>query len=248
MRRRSREISIFSISALDLFASAMGAFIIIAVVLFPYYLMRSPETPEQIRQLEQAKQQCDGELTQTRTELNRANQRLDTTQRQLDDTNQLLQSSRQQLQSAQQELSDNREQQQSCAQLLQQNFIAVVIQWQTENHDVDLHIVDPSGARFSFEHKRISGRPGELSADTKIGPGVEIWEISQPPVGRYQVFYHLYDQHENLHPAVVQGGVYHRDGHYRLPSISLSYRNQMEPIATIEMHSDGKVTISGVEH
>ena len=37
MKRRSREISIFSVSALDLFASALGAFILIAVVMFPYF-------------------------------------------------------------------------------------------------------------------------------------------------------------------------------------------------------------------
>jgi len=37
MKRPSREINIFSVSALDLFASAMGSFILIAVMLFPYY-------------------------------------------------------------------------------------------------------------------------------------------------------------------------------------------------------------------
>ena len=37
MKRPSREINIFNVSALDLFAAAMGAFIIIAVILFPYY-------------------------------------------------------------------------------------------------------------------------------------------------------------------------------------------------------------------
>jgi hypothetical protein len=37
MKRPSREINIFSLSALDLFASAMGSFILIAVMLFPYY-------------------------------------------------------------------------------------------------------------------------------------------------------------------------------------------------------------------
>jgi hypothetical protein len=37
MQRRNREINIFSMSALDLFASAMGAFILIAIVLFPYF-------------------------------------------------------------------------------------------------------------------------------------------------------------------------------------------------------------------
>jgi len=37
MRRRSEGISIFSISALDLFASALGAFLLIVLILFPYY-------------------------------------------------------------------------------------------------------------------------------------------------------------------------------------------------------------------
>ena len=38
MKKRSREINVFSMSALDLFASAMGAFILITVVLFPFFL------------------------------------------------------------------------------------------------------------------------------------------------------------------------------------------------------------------
>ena len=39
MRSRQRNISVFSISALDLFAAALGAFILIVLVLFPYYRM-----------------------------------------------------------------------------------------------------------------------------------------------------------------------------------------------------------------
>ena len=39
MRARRRNISIFSISALDLFAAALAAFILIVLVLFPYYQM-----------------------------------------------------------------------------------------------------------------------------------------------------------------------------------------------------------------
>lgn len=37
MKSKRRNISIFSISALDLFAAALGAFILIVLVLFPYY-------------------------------------------------------------------------------------------------------------------------------------------------------------------------------------------------------------------
>ncbi len=41
MKKLSREINIFNVSALDLFAAAMGAFLIIAVILFPYYMKNS---------------------------------------------------------------------------------------------------------------------------------------------------------------------------------------------------------------
>ena len=37
MKFRSREINVFSMSALDLFASALGAFILISLVLMPYF-------------------------------------------------------------------------------------------------------------------------------------------------------------------------------------------------------------------
>jgi len=39
MKSQRRNISVFSISALDLFAAALGAFILIVLVLFPYYRM-----------------------------------------------------------------------------------------------------------------------------------------------------------------------------------------------------------------
>lgn len=43
MRRlRNRELNVFSMSALDLFASALGAFILVSLILLPYYLQRAP--------------------------------------------------------------------------------------------------------------------------------------------------------------------------------------------------------------
>lgn len=44
MRARRRNISVFSISALDLFAAALGAFILIVLVLFPYYKLGGTDT------------------------------------------------------------------------------------------------------------------------------------------------------------------------------------------------------------
>ena len=53
MRSRSREVNVFSMSALDLFASALGAFILMAVVLMPYFLRVDPDVVQ--KQLAEAR-------------------------------------------------------------------------------------------------------------------------------------------------------------------------------------------------
>lgn len=51
MRTPKRDFEIFSLSAIDLFCSAMGAFIVICIVLFPFY--RKVSTPAEIEKLQQ---------------------------------------------------------------------------------------------------------------------------------------------------------------------------------------------------
>ena len=43
MERREREMAVFSTSAIDLFASALGAFILLFMLLFPYYRNAGPD-------------------------------------------------------------------------------------------------------------------------------------------------------------------------------------------------------------
>ena len=128
MKFRSREINVFSMSALDLFASALGAFILISMVLMPYFLRVETEEVNRLRRA--------------------------------------LQEAQAQLQNCQQELH-------TCKRRLSKTFLAVVVQWPTERQDVDLHVIDVAGQEFYYKKKRIPGRPGELSADTTKGPGVE---------------------------------------------------------------------------
>ncbi len=51
MRTPKRDFEIFSLSAIDLFCSAMGAFIVICIVLFPFY--RKTSTAEEVAELKQ---------------------------------------------------------------------------------------------------------------------------------------------------------------------------------------------------
>lgn len=48
MQRRNREITIFSLSAIDLFCSGMGAIMVLMVLLMPYYKKTSPTQPSPV--------------------------------------------------------------------------------------------------------------------------------------------------------------------------------------------------------
>lgn len=52
MKPRNREINIFNLSMLDVISGAMGAFLIIMVILLPYY---NKETIDYKRELEQSR-------------------------------------------------------------------------------------------------------------------------------------------------------------------------------------------------
>ena len=60
MKTRGREVNIFSMSALDLFASALGAFILITVVLFPFF----PNTGDSQERVDEVKAELEAVLVE----------------------------------------------------------------------------------------------------------------------------------------------------------------------------------------
>ena len=52
MKKKSREVNIFSMSALDLFASAMGAFMLLAVIALPFFGNTSSTPPQKCPEVE----------------------------------------------------------------------------------------------------------------------------------------------------------------------------------------------------
>ena len=86
MNRRNREISIFSMSALDLFASALGAFILLTIVIFPYFpnvsqVVAAPPPPVPVPprpdpSLQQQLEELQDELAEARRRLEEAQGRL----------------------------------------------------------------------------------------------------------------------------------------------------------------------------
>ncbi len=72
MKIRSREINVFSMSALDLFASALGAFILITIVLMPYFLraeIREAELRTALEEAHAAKNEIQASLEQEQSAL-----------------------------------------------------------------------------------------------------------------------------------------------------------------------------------
>ena len=257
MRGRGREINVFSISALDLFASALGAFILISIVLMPYFLRVDREVVERIRQeLEQTTAELEAthrQLAQALDELQQCRQREAACLQEVAHLRgevERLQGELRRAQSASEQAQDELRQCQedlhACKEKLSKTFLAIVIKWSTEQHDVDLHVIDAAGKEFSYRTRTIPGRPGELSVDTENGPGVEIWEVPVAPAGEYQVLYTFFRRHDNPDAATVLGGVYFRDGHTKLRKRDLTELKRANAVlvAIITVKDDGTVEIA----
>lgn len=69
MRKRNRDINIFNLSMLDVISGALGAFLIIMVVLFPYYNKKNINFENEARQLSQQLSKAKFERDKAREQL-----------------------------------------------------------------------------------------------------------------------------------------------------------------------------------
>ncbi len=253
MRSKNREISIFSISALDLFASALGAFIIITIVLLPYFPNTgdSAERVANVRaELERVRAHADSLQTQLDEAMDQLGQEralnenlrneLAELQELYAETGQL----RSDLSSCQRSMDTLQSDLESCESRLEQTFLIVMMRWQVEG-DIDLHVTDPRGNEFSYSQDNSSGRhfpgsPASLSLDNRTGPGVEMWQHPLVTPGRYKVEYRYYGG--QISSVAVTGYIFSRNDRIELPQTVL--RNPGGPkqlIGYITVSDDGRV-------
>lgn len=64
--------------------------------------------------------------------------------------------------------------------------ILVTITWNTDNTDVDLHVVEPSGEECFYSHPNTRSG-GRLTRDVTQGYGPEMYVLAKAPPGEYQV-------------------------------------------------------------
>ncbi|MBP6582666.1 MAG: hypothetical protein KA204_04235 [Chromatiaceae bacterium] len=236
MRRHNREISTLSLSMLDVIAGAMAAFLILMVILLPYYGKETVNQEALIAELRQA-------VAQAETARSAAEDAAEAAQAQANQAQAEMAAAQAQARQAQTEAERQQARAEGLARQLAHTFLVLYIRWDTHD-DVDLHLTDPSGAEFWWDrHKIIPGRPGELSEDNILGPGNEVWEIRDAPPGDYRVEVRLFQVRDTRKPVVVKGRVFHRDGSDVFTEIALAQRGQRERIATIRMDEDGGVRL-----
>jgi len=229
MKGRNRDINIFSMSALDLFASALGAFILIAVVLFPYF-PNTGSSAENIAELRAQLAQARQELQQCRDALNDAGE-----------AQQQLQQCQSDLQQCQADREQSHRDLQQCTEQLRKKFLLVLISWGNRN-DVDLHVVDPNGREFYYSKKTHPGTPAKLEEDNQNGPGNEIWLHPQATPGEYRVYYKLYAK-RGSGSTQVRGALLTPDGRRPIPDRTLNREGEKPLVAIITVDSEGEASL-----
>lgn len=69
--------------------------------------------------------------------------------------------------------------------------LRVVLSWDSDGTDLDLHVVAPDG-QHTFYANRVATNGGALDVDVTTGYGPEIYSIAAPPPGTYLVYVNYY--------------------------------------------------------
>jgi uncharacterized protein YfaP (DUF2135 family) len=119
--------------------------------------------------------------------------------------------------------------------------LQVLLFWDTDQTDVDLHITEPSGEQVNYTSKE-SKNGGRLDRDDTDGYGPEIYVISSAPTGSYTIAAHYYgDRDTGQTTATVM--VIAREGtdeemRWRF-EVPLVRQGEMEELAVIDLPPPG---------
>ncbi len=273
MKRFNREISVFNMSMLDVITGALGAFLMIMIILLPHYRRDTSELLAEIRDqeariaaLESDASAAQLALADARAEVTEAENRAEAAEERAEaaaaereaaqaaraEAERRADTADAELAEAERRARESEAESDRLRERLDKTFLVVLTQWQTDAQDVDMHVVDPSGAHFYFGRRTVDGRRGELSEDQTDGPGIEVWQIEEADPGEYRVYVKLYSRAGNPANPSVRGRVYFRDGRGELRDMVLRVEDQdvetsglaMEQLmATITVGADGSVSI-----
>jgi len=122
-------------------------------------------------------------------------------------------------------------------------FLAFMVKWPTNDHDVDLTVEDPSGRKFDFKNRKISGHPGTFVLDTRRGPGIEVWQADKIIPGIYKFTYTLYNAYGNKAPCPISGTIFSSKGSVEIPATTLDTESRRTSSVRVQIDEDGKAVI-----
>ena len=118
--------------------------------------------------------------------------------------------------------------------------MVVSIMWNTDNTDVDLHVVEPSREECYYGH-RTTASGGSLTTDVTTGYGPEMYVLPRAPRGTYLVRAHYYASDRNrasarskVYATVIEGFGTPRERSVERV-VTLETGKSDHPIATISL-------------
>lgn len=227
-------------SVLDLFASALGAFILITVILFPYY--------NKAQQLKKVKT----DIEAVKADIVVAVQKTAAGERESVEQQKTIQAG----ENARSENERCQERMRACLAQRGLTFLVVAAEW-TDPYDVDLYVMDPSGRRYYFSDKKGSsggsaphasgGSNPELSLDMLIGPGIEVWQAPKAESGVYKVQLKLLGAPAGVKVPVKLWTVDRSGGRRERREVMLEASPNPLDAFTATVSTDGGVTLFPVE-
>ena len=118
----------------------------------------------------------------------------------------------------------------------------VVMAWDADETDVDLHVTEPSGEEAYYGHRRTRSG-GDVSKDITDGYGPEEYLLRKAPAGAYRIRAHYYASHQQavFGPATVTATIFTDWGRANQTFQTLSIRLDKAR----EMIDLGEVSIGG---
>ena len=225
---------------LDVIAGAMAAFLILVVILLPYYEKDVIEQQILIEELQQT-------LVAQRAAQEMAEQAAKAAQAQVLQIQEEMVAAQADLAAAEKRAREAQAEAERLRRLSEQlaketNIgirpnLVLHIYWDTRDV-VDLRFLDRKGKEPEWSHTDAQARKPSITRE-----GGEIWLLVQYPPGDLQVDVQLTDILDTRKPVTIKGRVIHNSGSASFSELKLYQHNQRERIATIQVDDSGRVTV-----
>ncbi len=118
--------------------------------------------------------------------------------------------------------------------------LLITISWNTDNTDIDLHVIEPSGEECYYSHPKTKSG-GQLTKDVTTGYGPEMYTLTEAKKGKYTVKVKYYSSNRNRSSTrtKVYANIYKNWGTPQeeviRKVISLADKKEMHDVAVIKI-------------